>query len=260
MRQAGFTAAGSVTGTSVFRHALVASTPTRGDLTVTADGKNYDGRPATGAAELEALSVSVYAARDAAAARLTRQASMLGADGIVGAEMTLATPAWAHDPLELDLLELTMTGTAVRLRDTGHRDTGHRDTGHRDTGHRDDGLFVTGLSGQDFWTLAKSGFRPVGLLLGYCAYRAPVVYAERLGGNREVTSLARAVYAAREHAMRRMQDEAARLGAAGVVGIRFHDGIGPRHPATAVFFATGTAIAPVADAPVTASPGTVLGL
>ncbi|MGH3166725.1 MAG: hypothetical protein ACRDN0_12650 [Trebonia sp.] len=69
VRQAGFTAAGFVTGTSVFRHALVAGAPTRGDLTVAANGKNYDGRPATGAAELEALSIAVYAARDAAMAR-----------------------------------------------------------------------------------------------------------------------------------------------------------------------------------------------
>jgi uncharacterized protein YbjQ (UPF0145 family) len=272
-RDAGFNPAGFVAGTAVFQHGLVAVTPTRGDLTEVSGGRNYDGRDASGGTELDALNRAAYAARDAAVARMTAQAIVNSADGIVGVTFTMTSPPeWADGtappglidnsyPPELDVVEFTATGTAVRYRDPRARDSSCR--------ARDGGPFMAGLSGQDCWALLRSGYQPAGVAMGYCAYRAAAASTEYRGRDREITSLTRAVYAARETAMRRLQEEASRLPPAeGVVGFQFHAaphftlggaaGRGLPGPQVMVFFATGTVIAHIPSAPAAAPPTPVL--
>lgn len=272
-RDAGLTPAGFVAGTAVFQHGFVPMTPTRGDLTEVAGGRNYDGRDSSGGTELQALDDAAYAARDAAVARMTAQAHAVDADGIVGVTFAMTSPPeWADGtvppglvdnsyPPELDVIEFTVTGTAVRQRDPRARRSSRR--------ARDGGPFLSGLSGQDCWALLRSGYQPARVAMGYCAYRASVASTEYRGRPREITGLTRAVYAARETAMRRLQAEAAGLPSAeGVVGFQFHAaprftlggaaGRGLPGPQVMTFFATGTVIARIPGAPAADPPAPVL--
>jgi uncharacterized protein YbjQ (UPF0145 family) len=271
-RDAGLAPAGFVAGTAVFQRGFVPKAPTRGDLTEVADGRNYDGRDPSGGAELEALDHAAYTARDAAVARMTAQAHAVSADGIVGVTFTMTSPPeWADGtappglidnsyPPELDVVEFTVTGTAVRHRDPRARDSSRRVL--------DGGPFMSGLSGQDCWALLRSGYQPAAVAMGYCSYRASVASTEYRGRPREIAGLTRAVYAARETAMRRLQEEAARLPSAeGVVGFQFSaaphftlggaPGQGPSGPVM-TFFATGTVIARIPGAPAAGPPVPVL--
>jgi uncharacterized protein YbjQ (UPF0145 family) len=81
--------------------------------------------------------------------------------------------------------------------------------------------FQSDLSGQDFWTLIRTGFRPVGFVMGNCVYYVPphLVGAARNDTNMELTSYTHALYDARELAIERLQDEAEALDATGIVGV-----------------------------------------
>jgi uncharacterized protein YbjQ (UPF0145 family) len=80
--------------------------------------------------------------------------------------------------------------------------------------------FQSDLSGQDFWTLVRTGYRPVGFVMGNCVYYVPPHLlqspASRSG---ELTAYTHALYDARELAIERLQDEAEALGATGIVGV-----------------------------------------
>src|SRR5258708_19781386 len=82
--------------------------------------------------------------------------------------------------------------------------------------------FPSGLSGQDFWTLLRAGYRPVGMVMGNCVYHVARQgmgqWINRLGRNVEMTNYTQALYDARELSMERMQNEAVSLKAEGVVG------------------------------------------
>ena len=102
-------------------------------------------------------------------------------------------------------------------------------------------LFTSDLSGQEFSTLLKAGYRPLGLVMGvsvYAAYQNGYEFQMisgwtygwtgmgAIGGggfgsyNQEVQHFTDAMYAARDLAMGRLQREALELGAEGVVGMR----------------------------------------
>ena len=97
--------------------------------------------------------------------------------------------------------------------------------------------FTSDLSGQEFATLLKSGFRPLGLVMGVSVYAAyqngyefqmisgwSFGWTGMSGGmgsyNQEVRHFTDAMYATRNLAMGRMQREADELGAEGIVGMR----------------------------------------
>src|SRR5919198_1419987 len=82
--------------------------------------------------------------------------------------------------------------------------------------------FTSGLSGNDFWTLIKAGYRPLSLVMGSCVYH---VAHQRLGSwfnnlarNVEMANFTEAIYQARELAMGRMQHEAGEARGEGGVG------------------------------------------
>ena len=80
--------------------------------------------------------------------------------------------------------------------------------------------FQSDLSGQDFWLLLRSGYRPVGFVMGNCVYYVPPSLLEAQPGRSvELTAYTHALYDARELAIERLQDEAEDLGATGIVGV-----------------------------------------
>ncbi len=95
--------------------------------------------------------------------------------------------------------------------------------------HRGDGApfrnkhgkpFQSDLSGQDFWLLIRSGYRPVGFVMGNCVYYVPPALLQASPSQSvELTAYTHALYDARELAIERLQDEAEDLGATGVVGV-----------------------------------------
>lgn len=80
--------------------------------------------------------------------------------------------------------------------------------------------FQSDLSGQEFWTLIRAGYRPVGFVMGNCVYyippallRAPATTSCELNG------YTHGLYDARELAMERLVWEAEALDATGIVDV-----------------------------------------
>ena len=190
----------------------------------------YQRRAIRRARELDVLSKALYHARELAMGRMEQEAHELGADGIVGVRLTVEGFARGGH-----VAEFLAVGTAVRHRDG-------RD--HRAPGGRP---FTSDLSGQDFWTLLRTGSRPLGLVRGSCVYAMPIMSADswQQGSrmrNLEFAGATRAMYDVRELAMGRMQSEAEALEADGVVGVELaehHHGWGGK---IVEFFSVGTAI------------------
>jgi len=78
--------------------------------------------------------------------------------------------------------------------------------------------FQSDLSGQDFWLLIRSGFRPVGFVMGNCVYYVNPKMVRSSRGE-ELSGYTHALYDARELAIERLQDEAEEIGATGIVGV-----------------------------------------
>src|SRR3954471_24696598 len=79
-------------------------------------------------------------------------------------------------------------------------------------------VFTSDLSVSEFVLLNEAGFEPLGFVVGSSIYHIGI-QVSRWGQNQELTVLTQAMYSARELAMSRMQAEAERLGADGVVGV-----------------------------------------
>lgn len=183
--------------------------------------------------ELTVLTKAMFEARELAMTRMEEEADLLGADGVVGVRLVFKQYA-----VDEDVLEFQAIGTAVRHRD-GH--------GHFRT--KDNRPFTSDLSGQDFWKLARAGYRPVTLSMGACVYHiAHLSFMQALkqvGRNQEMKIYTDATYAARELALERMQAEAVERGGIGVVGARVEESSWGWGANAIEFFAVGTAIAPL---------------
>src|ERR1700690_4135035 len=179
--------------------------------------------------EKTVLSEAMYGARQLAMTRMEAEADVLGADGIVGVRLDIGRYEWGPN-----MAEFIAIGTAVKHREgVLHRAPNGRP-------------FQSDLSGQEFWTLLRTGHRPVGMVMGSCVYhvgrRGPLKTLGQTGRNVELPNFTQALYDARELAMQRMQTEAKELGAEGIVGVSLTErthGWG-RH--LIEFFALGTAI------------------
>src|SRR6202142_834606 len=103
--------------------------------------------------EMTVLSQAMYHARELAMTRMEEEADQLGADGVVGVRLDIGRYEWGAD-----LAEFIAVGTAVKHREGElHRAPNGRP-------------FTSDLSGQDFWTLLRTGHRPVGMVMGSCVY------------------------------------------------------------------------------------------
>lgn len=187
--------------------------------------------------ELTVLSQAMYHARELAMSRMEAEADVLGADGIVGVRLDVGRYEWGES-----LAEFIAVGTAVRSRDGQSHRTQHGKP------------FTSDLSGQDFYLLRTMGYRPVGLVMGSCVYHVAHLSLRQawktLGQNTEMANFTQALYDARELAMERMQHEAMRLGAEGVVGVSVKEQSHGWESHIIEYFSVGTAIlaaAPAAD-------------
>jgi uncharacterized protein YbjQ (UPF0145 family) len=191
VKDCGFTPVGLVFGSSIYHIGL-------------------QGRSWGKSQEVEGLTQAMYTARELAMSRMEAEADLLGADGVVGVRLDLNFYDWGEHSAEF-----IAVGTAVVSQDgTSHRTVEGKP-------------FTSDLSGQDFWTLRKAGYSPVGLVLGTCVYHVSHqgigTKLAQVGRNQELANYTQALYEARELAMERMQVEAEKLAANGIVGVRLEE-------------------------------------
>lgn len=200
--------------------------------------------------ELDKLSQAMYHARELAMTRMEAEADALGADGIVGVRLEIEFKEYGND-----LAEFVAIGTAVVAESKPEKGTWRNNKGLP---------FTSDLSGQDFWTLIQSGYLPQGLVMGTCVYhiahQGMMATLNTVGANVEIPKFTEALYDARELAMGRMQAEAEALDAEGIVGVQLLSLPHRWGGHTTEFFAIGTAVRPLRDDHVIATPSLVLPL
>lgn len=180
--------------------------------------------------ELPVLTQATYQARWNAMSRMQAEADALHADGIVGVRLE-----WRHHGAESEHLEFIAVGTAVRY--TPAPGSLRRPNGQ---------AFASHLSGQDTVTLLRSGFAPVAFVMGNCVFHIAAQgflrTLSQAGRNAEMPQWTQGNYQARELAMSRMQAEAERDGANGIVGVHFSISNYAWGYHTVEFYAAGTAV------------------
>jgi uncharacterized protein YbjQ (UPF0145 family) len=102
-------------------------------------------------------------------------------------------------------------------------------------------VFTSDLSVSEYVLINEAGFEPLGFVVGSSIYHIGI-QVSRWGQNQELTVLTQAMYSARELAMSRMQAEADRLGADGVVGVTLRAQQYVWGQGVLEFIATGTAV------------------
>jgi uncharacterized protein YbjQ (UPF0145 family) len=197
--------------------------------------------------EMGVLTQAMYHARELAMTRMEEEADQLGADGIVGVRLDIGRYEWGAD-----LAEFIAVGTAVKHRGGEiHRAPNGRP-------------FTSDLSGQDFSTLLRSGYRPVGLVMGNCVYHVAHqglrAAWKQIGRNQEMPTYTQALYEARELAQERMLAEAAEVQAGGIVGARISERSHGWGSHVIEFFAIGTAVVATSVDHQIEQPGLVLPL
>lgn len=248
-RQLGLTPLSQVMGTSVYQ---VGYQPTAGyglggQYVGPGYGNRYGG-VVREIGELPVLSQAWNEARERAFARLAEEAVSVGADAVVGVEVRSGVAGWTEVP---GSIEYFVTGTAVR-RDKAPRG----------------GPVVTELSVADYAKLLAAGVEPIGIVAWTSVFFISALYfqAERealgfgtvgagmLGGgsfrNFEYKGATQGFYGAREQVMDRLGEQAQRLRASGIVGVRISHTIrgtegsgGPQAAGLiASFSALGTAV------------------
>ena len=155
--------------------------------------------------EISVFSQALYEARDLALGRMRQEAAALGAHGVVGVRLEHKAYEWGSN-----LLDFTAIGTAVRLPGAAPLKR----------------PFLSDLSGQEALTLLRTGYVPVGVAVGCCAYYVTTTIADewqqRGWYNNEMSRLTAAVYQARHSAMERMVADGRAMGADGIVGSDVH--------------------------------------
>jgi len=201
--------------------------------------------------ELDTLSQAMYHARELAMTRMEAEASVLGADGIVGVRLDIEFKEFGTD-----LAEFVAVGTAVKADEAPTPDSGWRNNKGEP--------FTSDLSGQDFWTLIQAGYAPLGMVMGSCVYHiAHQRFWQSIGNigqNVEIPQFTEALYDARELAMSRMQAEAEALHAEGIVGVQLLSLPHRWGGHTTEFFAIGTAVRPLRPDHIIDKPQLVLPL
>ena len=195
--------------------------------------------------ELTVLTEAMYHARGLAMRRMEEEANALGADGVVGVRLEVTECEWGES-----LAEFMAIGTAIRHRQGEH---------YRVSAERP---FTSDLSGQDFWTMLRTGYRPLCLVMGACVYHVAqqgmLKSLTQMGRNVEMENFTQALYDAREIALSRMQAEAGAVNAEGVVGAQVQERSHGWGSHVIEYFAVGTAVVSVAADHAVAAPTVVL--
>jgi uncharacterized protein YbjQ (UPF0145 family) len=174
-------------------------------------GMGFGGR----SQELTALSQAWNDARVRAFGRLEEEARLLGADAVVGVELTTGRHDWAAGAIEY-----IVVGTAVKL----------------DSAQPSGAPVLTDLSGQDYWQLVQAGCRPLGVVGASTVYYIVSGWQQQRAqsllysswANQELPDFTQGVYDARETALGRVTTAAQKHGADGVVGVSIEHSVDER--------------------------------
>jgi uncharacterized protein YbjQ (UPF0145 family) len=228
VKEVGFHPVGLVMGSSIYHIGL----------SLARWGKNM---------EMQALTQALYHSRELAMVRMEEEADALGADGIVGVRLTVNLHAWGSN-----VIEFLAIGTAVHHEGGGNW--------RAPSGKP----FQSDLSGQDFWTLLRAGYRPLGFVMGNCVYHIAhqglIQWLANTGKNLELPNYTQALFDARELAMERMQVEAEALGAEGIVGVTVEETNHTWGSHILEFSAVGTAVAAISKDHHIPSPQLILSV
>ncbi len=171
--------------------------------------------------ELDSLSQALNEVRGRALGRLAEEARQIGADAVVGVETRAGESELGSGAGGGQLaLEHMVLGTAVRRENT----------------HTEQPV-MTELSVADYALLLRAGIEPAGIVAWSSVFFASYAYSGMLGmgpgamGSMqpyELSEFTQALYSARERTMGQITQQAAALGASGVVGVRIGHTIQPR--------------------------------
>jgi uncharacterized protein YbjQ (UPF0145 family) len=162
------------------------------------------GLKSLGRGEIKEFSAIFNTTRHLALQRIVAEARTAGANAVVGIETRIMPLQGSH--------EMLMLGTASR--NTALPEHAGRDP------------VTSDLTCEEMWNLTNMGYMPLKLVLGTAVYSLGI-----LGGLKallksfvrgEVSDLTSLIYAAREHAIGLIRDEANSIGANDVVGIKTH--------------------------------------
>jgi uncharacterized protein YbjQ (UPF0145 family) len=162
--------------------------------------------------EMQALSQGWNEVRERALHRLALEAGHVGADAVIGVDLQTGAHDWAENSIEYVVI-----GTAVRHG--------------KGTASGRNGPVLTELSVADYAKLLSAGVEPLGIVAWSSVFFVGASYStQRLGGmsfmqNQELPEFTQGIYGAREIAVGRVTEQAARLGASGVIGVRIAHGI-----------------------------------
>jgi uncharacterized protein YbjQ (UPF0145 family) len=157
-------------------------------------------------AEMQVISDAHRESRRLALGRLWQEATLVGADAVVGAQLrdrmiTMGARGKGGDDGG-EVIEFTVVGTAVRAPFLTHP-----------PGQP----IITDLSGQDLWALVQDGWEPCGFFFDFCKYHGWHVTSGS-GGTGEVTSANNVVETARKIVVDRVTEQARKASAEFVVG------------------------------------------
>jgi uncharacterized protein YbjQ (UPF0145 family) len=102
--------------------------------------------------------------------------------------------------------------------------------------------FTGNLSVSDLILLNEAGFQPLELVLGACYYDMQGRYPPDRSRTEDLTDETQRLYTGRGLALERLENQATRLGADGIIGLTVEIKTGRYHSMTAEIIATGTAI------------------
>jgi uncharacterized protein YbjQ (UPF0145 family) len=169
--------------------------------------------------EMQALSEGWNEVRERALHRLALEAGHVGADAVIGVDLQTGAHDWAENSIEYVVI-----GTAVRH---SKRPAGE-----------DNGPVLTELSVADYAKLLSAGVEPLGIVAWSSVFFVGASYAtqslggmtQSLGGmsftqNQELPEFTQGIYSAREIAVGRVTEQAIKLDASGVIGVRIAHGI-----------------------------------
>jgi uncharacterized protein YbjQ (UPF0145 family) len=175
--------------------------------------------------EMEALSQAWNEVRDLALGRLAQEASHVGADAVVGVDLRTGEHDWAENAIEYVVI-----GTAIRHDRTAQAQERPRGEPHS----RTSGPVLTELSVADYAKLLSAGVEPLGVVAWSSVFFVGASYSTQMmsgiGGmgftqNQELREFTQGVYSAREMVVARLTEQAIKLDASGVIGVRIAHGI-----------------------------------
>jgi uncharacterized protein YbjQ (UPF0145 family) len=155
--------------------------------------------------ELDELTSGWNTVRQRALAHLSEEARAVGADAVVGVQLSRCN----HN-LGLRTIECVVTGTAIR--DSGRGRAGAEP-------------LLTDLSVQDYWRLLRAGYEPLGLTASTAVVFASPPLKRRIARvrtfhrNQELTELGAGFQLARTRVRRVLGEQVSALGAGAVVGV-----------------------------------------